>query len=81
MSYDNFYQPYRTQFHVVVPEQTTTEPPPNDLEWIYEGCGESKVCYGVPANCVTSRTCDLFGAVTHDNGNFDFELLSMRKHF
>ena len=54
-------------------------PPPGDFDWIYEGCGETKVCFGVPQNCVNTRNCDLFGGVTHSNNNFDFELLSFRK--
>jgi hypothetical protein len=46
---------------------------------IYDGCGSSKVCFGIPNGCVNERSCGLFGAVIYENGNFDFELLSMRK--
>lgn len=64
---------------IVVPEQTTTEQQNDDFDWLYEGCNESKVCHGLPFGCIDARNCDLFGAVTHDNGNFEFELLSIGK--
>lgn len=66
-----------TSLFVVVPEITTPEPPPNNLEWLYEGCNESKVCFGLPIGCIEFQNCNLFGAVTHDNGIFEFELLSI----
>lgn len=46
---------------------------------IYSGCGSTKVCFGIPNGCEDDESCNLFGAVIYENGNFDFELLSMRK--
>lgn len=62
----------------MVPEPTTTDMP-GDLEWIYDGCDVMKLCYGLPEGCVETANCNMFGAVTHDNGTFEFELLSIRK--
>lgn len=73
------YRPYMMPgYLIVVPEQTTTEQQ-NDFDWLYEGCNESKVCHGLPLGCINTRNCDLFGAVTHDNGIFEFEMLSIGK--
>jgi hypothetical protein len=58
---------------------STTLPPPEDLDWIYDGCGDTKVCFGVPDNCVEQRNCSLFGGVTDNFGNFEFELLGTSK--
>lgn len=57
-----------------------TVPPPGDLDWVYEGCDDTKVCYGVPDNCVDQRNCMHFGGVTENQGNFEFELLGMGKN-
>mgnify|MGYP003536492711 FL=1 len=51
----------------------------SSLKWIYDGCDDTKVCIGVPAGCVDSKNCNLFGAVIFENNTFIFELLSMRK--
>jgi hypothetical protein len=58
---------------------STTLPPPEDIDWIYDGCGDTKVCFGVPDNCVEQRNCLLFGGVTDNFGNFEFELLGTSK--
>lgn len=75
---DRFWPPKRSALLAVVPEQTTTDLP-GDVDEIYEGCGDIKLCYGIPEGCITERNCDIFGAVTHESGNFEFELLSIRK--
>lgn len=75
---NRFWPPKRSALLAVVPEPTTTDLPA-DVEGIYEGCGDIKLCYGIPEGCIQTRDCDLFGAVTHDSGNFEFELLSIRE--
>lgn len=54
---------------------------PISLVTIYDGCGNSKVCHGVPEGCVSARNCNLLGVVNSADGNFDFELMSMGKVF
>lgn len=48
---------------------------------VYAGCGAKKVCFGIPSGCINTRDCNAFGAVMKIEGNFIFELLSMRKRF
>lgn len=68
------------RYWLVDPPQITP-PPPGDFDWIYDGCNNTKVCYGLPDNCVEQRNCNIFGGVTYNNGEFDFELLSNREKF
>lgn len=75
-----FWPPKTSSLLAVVPEPTTTDLP-GGVDEIYEGCGDIKLCYGIPEGCVNMRNCDLFGAVTHDSGRFEFELLSIRELF
>lgn len=58
-------------------ETTTTENPTEDP--IYDGCGTTKLCFGIPSNCVSTRNCDLLSTVFNNGGNFEFELLSASK--
>ena len=57
-------------------EPTTLNP---EIDSFYDGCGDTKVCFGVPDNCYSDRSCEMFGAVTYDNHNFTFELLAQGK--
>jgi hypothetical protein len=57
----------------------TTQSPPEDTDFIYEGCNDFKICFGKPLGCLETRDCDLFGAVTYENNEFEFELLSSGK--
>ena len=43
---------------------------------VYQGCGITKACFGIPSHCVPNRSCAMLGAVTYDNPDFTFELLS-----
>lgn len=45
----------------------------------YEGCGNTKTCFGYPNNCINSQNCEMFGGVFVDNGVFVFELFAVRK--
>lgn len=58
------------------PEPEVPEPPTIDGENIYNGCNDTKVCFGYPQDCLSSQDCELFGAVRYDSGRFLFELLS-----
>ena len=60
-----------------IPIETTTLHP--EIEAIYDGCGDTKVCFGIPPNCYSDKSCQILGAVTFDNHNFTFELLAQGK--
>ncbi|CAG9798172.1 unnamed protein product [Chironomus riparius] len=47
---------------------------------VYQGCGVTKACFGIPSFCVPNRSCEMLSAVTYDNPNFTFELLSTANH-
>jgi hypothetical protein len=51
---------------------------PASDDQIFRGCGETKSCFGIPENCYRFGDCQLFTAVTFDEGReiFAFELLS-----
>lgn len=55
------------------------EPPVIDIGNIYDGCAVTKVCFGSPGGCLSSRDCAIFGAVIYADDIFTFELLSERK--
>lgn len=76
-----FWHPMRTEQLTILPNaaSTTTTDMPNDLHNIYEGCGEFKLCFGLPNGCVMSRNCNMLTAVLDNDGNFEFELLGVRK--
>lgn len=46
---------------------------------IYDGCGTTKLCFGIPNDCYINRNCNLLATVYDNNGNFEFELLGMGK--
>lgn len=41
---------------------------------IYDGCGETKTCFGFPDNCVNSKSCRAITAVTVRGERYEFEL-------
>jgi len=43
---------------------------------IYNGCGESKNCFGFPDGCVASKTCTSISVVTVRGDVFEFEIQS-----
>jgi hypothetical protein len=52
----------------------------NIINAIFEGCGETKVCFSIPDLCYENPDveCDQFGAVTYEeSGNFTFEVLGL----
>lgn len=46
---------------------------------IYEGCGKTKSCFGVPENCVKSKSCLYLGTFYLENGKHNFEVKSPSK--
>lgn len=57
---------------------TTVATPPSEDD-IYNNCDTTKLCFGIPANCVASRDCNLLATVFYNDGDFEFELLSKRE--
>lgn len=47
-----------------------------DDEKLYEGCGDTKTCFGSPDNCVETKTCETFSAVIVKGDRYIFELKS-----
>ncbi|KAH8337747.1 hypothetical protein KR067_001096 [Drosophila pandora] len=43
---------------------------------IYNGCGQSKNCFGFPNGCVSSKTCTSIAAVTVRGDVYEFEIQS-----
>lgn len=43
-------------------------------EDIYEGCGKSKWCIGLPYGCVVTKNCVSFGAVIDEDRKYFFEI-------
>lgn len=41
---------------------------------IYDGCGETKTCFGFPDNCVSTKSCRAITAVTVRGERYEFEL-------
>ena len=66
-SYDVFWVNHQTP-SILVPD-----------DGIYTGCGVTKTCFGIPAYCVPHRSCAMVSAVTYNNPDFTFELLSTGK--
>jgi hypothetical protein len=45
---------------------------------IYDGCGDTKTCFGSPENCVATKTCQTFSAVIVKGDRYIFEMKSQR---
>lgn len=45
---------------------------------IYDGCGDTKTCFGSPANCVDSKSCSTFSAVIVRGDRYIFEMKSQK---
>ncbi|XP_058054768.1 putative ferric-chelate reductase 1 homolog isoform X2 [Anopheles bellator] len=64
------------------PTTTTTVPPyrpaqtsaPMAIDSVYEGCGESKVCFGFPEGCVESYNCRAVTTVSVLGSSYVFEM-------
>jgi hypothetical protein len=52
-----------------------------DQNLIYDDCGTTKSCFGLPFGCVDSKNCASFGAVIVKDGSYEFEMLSSSKCF
>lgn len=49
---------------------------PRVTDLIYEGCGSAKTCFGIPANCVASRSCQAVVTAVGIGGRYQFEIES-----
>jgi hypothetical protein len=65
----------------VTPQTTTTSTPPPEIFDIYDGCEDRKTCFGIGTNCIQKRNCLALAAVTNENDQFVFELLSLGLQF
>lgn len=45
---------------------------------IYEGCGDTKTCFGSPDNCVATKSCQTFSAVIVRGDRYIVELRSQK---
>jgi hypothetical protein len=64
-----------------ISDDVTIELPETEESAIYEDCGSTKSCFGLPSGCVESKDCISFGAVIVKDGNYEFEMLSSSKNF
>ncbi|XP_047036752.1 putative ferric-chelate reductase 1 homolog [Helicoverpa zea] len=47
---------------------------PRALDTIYEGCGSTKLCFGVPQNCIPKGDCKAIVAVIVKGDKYDFQM-------
>ena len=47
---------------------------------IYQGCGKKKGCFGLPANCISQKNCELVTSYTTDKtvGKVTFEIFTSK---
>lgn len=45
-----------------------------DFDPFYTDCSKSKLCFGIPQNCIASKNCKAVVAVTVTGDQYDFEL-------
>lgn len=48
----------------------------DDRSRLYDGCGDTKTCFGSPDNCVQTKTCETFSAVHVRGDRYIFEMKS-----
>jgi hypothetical protein len=48
----------------------------NNGDPIYDGCGDTKTCFGEPQNCVATKSCQTFSAVIVKGDRYIFEMKS-----
>lgn len=57
-------------------EEIIITPNEQSQQSIYDKCGVSKSCIGLPNDCVRRRNCKKFVAVIVSNGTYTFEMQS-----
>ncbi|XP_038218053.1 putative ferric-chelate reductase 1 homolog isoform X2 [Zerene cesonia] len=57
---------------VIMESKPKTTPPPLDL--IYQGCADTKLCFGVPQNCIPTGNCKAIVAVFVAGDTYTFEI-------
>lgn len=55
-------------------QPTTPRPKPNTGDPIYEGCGDTKGCFGFPDGCVKTKNCRAISVVHVMGDRYQFEL-------
>lgn len=48
------------------------------VDKIYDGCGDTKTCFGSPDNCVATKSCQTFSAVNVRGDRYIYELRSAK---
>lgn len=48
---------------------------------IYEECGKTKICFGLPTNCVERKSCEAIATAVVLNNCYKFELQSSAGRF
>ncbi|XP_063393273.1 putative ferric-chelate reductase 1 homolog isoform X1 [Cydia fagiglandana] len=69
--------PATTQRTTVAPPVVMESKPravPTQLDTIYQGCAETKLCYGVPQNCLNAGNCKAVVAVFVAGDKYTFEI-------
>ncbi|CAK1547748.1 unnamed protein product [Leptosia nina] len=57
---------------VIMESKPKTTPPPLDV--IYQGCADTKLCFGVPQNCIASGNCKAVVAIFVVGDTYTFEI-------
>ncbi|CRL00019.1 CLUMA_CG013306, isoform A [Clunio marinus] len=50
----------------------------NNDDFIYDGCGDTKTCFGSPDNCVATKSCQTFSAVIVKGDRYIIEMRSTK---
>ncbi|CAO1330498.1 unnamed protein product [Diamesa serratosioi] len=59
---------------------TTTVQPIDDANNVYNGCSETKTCFGLPNGCLLTKNCISLGAVIYEkDSRFIFEMISSNR--
>lgn len=48
---------------------------------MYEGCGSTKKCFGMPENCLPRRSCDAIVTIVRHGSKFVFELIGKKSNY
>jgi len=53
----------------------------SDKATTYDGCGQTKGCFGIPAGCVKDKKCTLLGTYRKDGTSYTFEVEGRGPHY
>ncbi|KAI8423800.1 hypothetical protein MSG28_012811 [Choristoneura fumiferana] len=54
--------------------ESKPKPVPRQLDTIYQGCADTKLCYGVPENCIQTGNCKAIVAIFVAGDKYTFEI-------